>query len=221
MCYRYVFVPTPGMLVRFELEMSNRNLMDMDACYNIGPGFTVPVVVKHSPNHIEMMRWGLIPPWAKDIKIGFKMANARSETITEKPSFKGPFKRQRCVIPANGFFEWKETAQGRIPQFITIPDTPTFGMAGLYEIARDGEGKEIKSFTIITCPPNRFMASIHNRMPVILQERDYEPWLDTKRFDDLRLLAMLQPYAGEMKRVSVSSRVNNVANQGKELIYPV
>lgn len=220
MCGRYVFVPSPEMVERFELQMSNRTIMEMESCYNIGPGSNEPVVVKHSPNSIETMKWGLIPPWAKDIRIGYKMINARAEKITSKPSFKRPFRYQRCLIPASGFYEWKATSEGKKPFYITVTNAPTFGMAGLYEIAHDGEGREIKSFTIITTTPNAFMAEVHDRMPVILNERDYELWLNCREYNEQQLLSLLQPFDGEMTKVPVSTRVNSVVNQGKELIYP-
>jgi len=221
MCGRYVLNPTPEVVKIFKLENKLFNFESLKPAYNIAPGFTEPVVVKNSPNHLELMRWGLIPPWAKDIRIGYKMINARCEGINTKPSFRKPLRSQRCLIPANGFYEWKRNENSKQPYFISVTNQPVFGMAGLFEIAHDGEGREIKSFTIITCAPNSLMAEIHNRMPVILSPQDYDFWLDNSGYHEDILLKLLTPYAGQMTKIPVSPKVNKTDNQGEDLIYPL
>lgn len=223
MCGRYVWQPKDleALQERFLLQESKAKLLEIDACFNVAPGFKEPVIVKNSPNHIELMVWGLIPPWAKDIKIGYKMINARSETILEKVSFKRPFKSKRCIIPISGFYEWKATESGKIPYYIYPPDASYWGLAGLYEEHPGTEGKTIKSFTIITCAPNDFMKDIHIRMPVILHQKDYEIWLNNSEYNEQQLLDMLRPYEGEMEKRRVSDRVNSVRNQEETLADPL
>ena len=221
MCGRYVLIPNKQVAKTFEIAEPQMKLVETTPNFNIGPGFIEPVVVRHSPNSLELMKWGLIPPWAKDIKIGFKMINARAETLISKISFRKPFKSQRCLVPANGFYEWKQTNSGKIPYYISIKEQPVFGMAGLYEIAHDGDGREIKSFTIITTTPNVLMAEIHDRMPAILNPADYDYWLDNSKYEEHKLLSLLLPFAGEMEMHPVSTKVNKLENQEKELIYPI
>lgn len=218
MCGRYVFSPSKDMKDRFDLIESQQQLFDLEATFNVAPGFNEPVVVQNSPNHLELMRWGLVPPWAKDIRIGYKMINARAETLLQKSSFKKPFMNKRCIVPVSGFFEWQATSEGKEPYYIRVKNEDMFGLAGLYEIAHDAEGRELKTFTIITTSPNKFMAEIHDRMPVIIPKDKLNYWLDNSRFDQVELTALLVPYKGEMEKWRVSTRVNKVTNQDKDLI---
>jgi putative SOS response-associated peptidase YedK len=209
--------------MRFRLE---GNPEDWEACYNVGIGMRMPTVVKNSPNHIEIMKWGLIPSWAKDPKIGYSTANARGETVDTKPAFRSAFKSRRCIIPASGFYEWKHVGEGKqmekLPYYFTVAGEEMFGFAGLYETWKDTEGVELKTYTIITTEPNTLMVPVHDRMPVILKPENEEEWLDNTNFDEERLKAMLVPYPSEkMERVRVSTAVNKLQENKEELIRPL
>ncbi len=158
---------------------------------NISPGQLVPVVTDPVTKAVELYKWGLIPGWAKDPKIGYKMFNARSETLVEKPSFRGAFARRRCLIPADGFYEWRLDGNRKYPYLFTLKDNKPFTFAGLWDIWKDPEGNEIRSCTIITTEPNRLLAEYHNRMPVILTEFNRWQWLESAPSDVL--LKMLIP----------------------------
>ena len=203
---------------RYETE----NQVSWEESYNITPGMINPVITRQSPNKVVLMKWGLIPFWAKDPKIGYKMINARAEGIEAKPAFRRPIKSQRCLVPADGFYEWKrltlEKKEEKIPWFIGLKDKSTFSLAGIYDIWKDVEGKEIYSYSIITTEPNSLMAKIHYRMPVILGKIDEDVWL-TKDYDFEKILALLKPYSEkDMVSYPVSTRVNSPANDGPELV---
>ena len=181
----------------------------------------MPVVVRNSPNRLVEMQWGLIPSWSKEPRAQFSTINARAETITKSPVFRGPFKSRRCLVPASGFYEWRQTDQGKQPYCIRLKAGELFAFAGLYDVWRDGEGNELSSYTIITTTPNDLVAPIHNRMPVILQQEDEQVWLDNEA-DSARLLALLVAYpADEMEAYPVSRAVNSPANEGAELLQSV
>lgn len=191
--------------------------------YNIAPTQSVATVVRRDgKNILEAMRWGLIPVWAKDASIGAKMINARAETLAEKASFKRPLKSQRCLIVADGFFEWQKTGAQKIPMFIRLRDKKPFGFAGLYDVWKSPEGQSLTTCTIITTTPNELMATIHDRMPVILPPQAYARWLDPANQDLGELQKLLQPYpAEEMTAYPVSTAVNSPRNNSAELIRPV
>jgi len=166
------------------------------------------------------MQWGLIPSWSKEPRTKFSTINARAETITKSPAFRGPFQHRRCLVPASGFYEWRQTPKGKQPYCIQLKDGELFAFAGLYDIWCDSEGNELYSYTIITTTPNDLVAPIHNRMPAILRRADEDAWLD-KTTDRARLLSLLAPYPiEEMKAYIVSRAVNNPANEGAELMQP-
>jgi putative SOS response-associated peptidase YedK len=194
-----------------------------EASYNIAPTQDVAVVVqREGKNSLEKMRWGLIPSWAKDPKIGSRMINARSETLSEKPSFKRPFKSRRCLVIADGFFEWAETDHGKVPMFIRLKSQRLLGLAGLYDVWESPQGETINSCTIVTTRPNDFMQPIHNRMPLILPKPQETEWLDptTPRIDDW--LSALTPYPShEMEAYEVSRWVNSPQNNSVDCIRPV
>lgn len=162
------------------------------------PGMMIPAVRMQTDGTREIipMRWGLIPSWAKDPKIGYKMFNARGETIQSKPSFAGPLRRTRCLIPASGFYEWDHSGKKPVPYIFTLKDTPVFSFAGLYDEWKDSEGYTLLSCTIITTAPNSLIAPIHDRMPVILPHEHYAQWLshDTA---ETGLVSLLVPYPTE------------------------
>ncbi len=220
MCGRFVLTVDPD-----QVQLAF-NLTDMPPTwaprFNIAPSQPIALITNEQPQALTFHRWGLIPSWAKDPKIGYKMINARSETAAEKPSYRAAFKRRRCLIPADGFFEWQKRDGGKVPMFIHLTDQPVFAFAGLWEIWYSPEGDELRTATILTTEPNDFMAKIHNRMPVILERKDYEQWLapDDQRANDL--MPLMKPYDSEkMAAYRVSTFVNSPANDTPEAIEPV
>lgn len=183
--------------------------------YNGAPTQLLAVITGESPNKLSYFRWGLIPPWAKDISIGSKMINARAETLTEKPSFRAPLYSRRCLVPADGFYEWQQDA-AKQPYRIVVKSNPVFAMAGLWERWKSPEGSVTDSFTIITTEANDFMKPIHSRMPVILKPQDEKTWLSGSNPDEIRML--LKPYpSGDMDAFRVSKLVNSPRNNGPEV----
>lgn len=192
--------------------------------YNIAPSQPVAVVANDGKNTLDYFVWGLIPSWAKDPAIGSRMINARSETLIEKPSFRNAFRRRRCLILADGFYEWKasEGKKSKTPMYIQLKDGKPFALAGLWEIWNAPDASRILSCTIITTQPNSFLKDIHDRMPVILPESAYQTWLDAKELNPASLQPLLQPYPAEMMSAyEVSTLVNSPANEVKECILPV
>jgi putative SOS response-associated peptidase YedK len=220
MCGRYTIVETEQIVKRFDIATAPDAVRPN---YNASPGQMLPVVTHHSPNSLEIMKWGLVPPFAQDPSYSskYKTHNARSETVTEKVSYRKPFKSQRCLVPSNGFYEWQKTEHGKVPHYITLKKGGLFSFAGLYEVWRDAEGKELKTFTIITTTPNELMEPIHNRMPVIL-ERDVEGlWLDEDAPPE-GLLSLLTSYpAHKMTAFPVSDKVNKPIDNDESLIMPL
>ncbi len=221
MCGRYaiVLVGDGTLQRRFSLEES---LDDPTPRFNVAPTQTLPVIVRNSPNRMEMMRWGLVPSWAKDMSIGSRLINARAETVAEKPAFRRPLRSQRCLVPATGFFEWKRDGDGKTPHFIHLPDEPLFVFAGLYDLWRDPDGQVVQTYTILTTEPNTVMAPIHNRMPVILRREDEDEWLDPENTEPEQLLPLLRPYPAEgMAAYPVSRMVNSPANDAADVLVRV
>jgi putative SOS response-associated peptidase YedK len=168
------------------------------------------------------LRWGLVPHWAKDTNIGYKMINARSETLTEKPSFRKPFASRRCIIPANGFYEWRKIGDKKIPFYIRVNEQDVAGFAGLYEKWKAPDNSILPTFTIITTTANTLIEPLHERMPVILHKEDYSRWLDGENNDTEELQAMLQPYPTERMSVyRVSDAVNKSGTNDPSFIEPV
>jgi putative SOS response-associated peptidase YedK len=218
MCGRYAIPDPTDIPIRFK---ATRSGYDLKPRYNAAPSEDLPVVVNTGENHIELMRWGLVPFWAKDINIGYKMINARAETLQMKPSFRKALSLQRCIVPAGGFFEWKHIDKEKVPYYIFLKNTQVFGFAGLYDVWHDKQGKELKNYTIITTQPNSLVGAIHNRMPVILEQKDEKTWLNPDETEPDRLVTLLHPYpAGEMDAYPVSRLVNSPANDTKAVIEP-
>jgi putative SOS response-associated peptidase YedK len=189
------------------------------ARYNCAPTQKLAVITNEEPGRLSFFRWGLIPFWAKDEKIGNKMINARAESIEEKPSYKNAFRQRRCLVLADGFYEWK-TKNGKTPYRITMKDYQPFAMAGIWETWKNPEGKMIHSFSIITTSANELMKSIHERMPVILPPEFEETWL--KSDDPREIRGLLQPYESEkMQAWEVSKLVNSPRNDNPALILPI
>ena len=216
MCGRYGFVSGKNFFKRFKIDKYTGQLKPS---YNVAPGRMMPVIIKQSPNQIIEMKWGLVPHWAEDPKIGFKMINARAETLESRPAFHTLLHSKRCLVPASGFYEWKHKGNTKIPYYIRLLNEEYFAMAGLYDVWKDAEGKEIKSYTIITTDSNPLVSKIHDRMPVILNRAGEDKWLDNDEKDTAKLLALLKPYpADEMQAYQVSNLVNSPKNDSDELI---
>lgn len=221
MCGRFSLF-TPG--ERIENQFGVTIDHDLEPRYNVAPTQPVAAVRLNKAGdgrEFTYLTWGLIPSWAKDPKIGSRMINARSETAAEKPSFRAAFKRRHCLIPATGFYEWKKMPDGKQPMFIHSADGQPFGLAGLWEIWYSADGSEIQSCTILTTTPNDFMASIHNRMPVIIEPQDYSMWLDPgDNPEDVHHL--MRPYDPQkMDAYPVSTTVNNPRNDTPDIIDPI
>ncbi len=218
MCGRYTLTTPVGDLVeQFDIDEYPASLA---ASYNVAPTREVAaLLVEGDKRKLEMLRWGLVPSWAKDPSIGNKMINARAETVSEKPSFRKAFAERRCLVLADGFYEWQKTNGQKQPYYIHMKDGSPFAFAGLWEIWRDGE--ELRSCTIITTDANGLVGEIHHRMPVILLPEDYEMWLDPDFEEKEALASVLRPYPGEvMEAYPVSRRVNSPGNDEPACIQP-
>jgi putative SOS response-associated peptidase YedK len=169
------------------------------------------------------MKWGMVSQWAKDSAIGYKMINARAESVFDKPAWRGPVKYHRCLVPAHGFYEWQAMPTvGKQPYYITPADQGLFAFAGLFDIWHDNQTNELWSFSICTTAANRDMAAIHDRMPVILAGNEEAQWLDPSRQNREAIEPLLHPYPEDnLKIVAVSSQVNTVKNNSQQLIYPL
>ena len=224
MCGRFTLRSRLNLLLQqFALE-GDEDRESLDPRYNIAPTQDVFAVRSRAAGQRELasFRWGLVPSWADDLKIGVRMINARSETIASKPSFAAAFKRRRCRIPGDGFYEWKKTGQTKQPYLIELADGGLFGFAGLWESWQPERGPTIESCTIITTAANDLMHELHERMPVILSPGDYEAWLDPENSDRDGLLKLLDAFPGDQMRTTpVRPFVNNVRNQGPECAEPL
>lgn len=223
MCGRFTLTIDPAMLREAFPWLQIPKGANFSPRFNIAPSQPVAVVANDGQKQLDFFNWGLIPSWAKDSTIGSRLINARAETVAEKPSFRTAFRRRRCLILADGFYEWKPNpnGKGKTPIYIRITDTKAFSFAGLWEIwiPPGGDGSEVRSCTIITTRPNTFMAPIHNRMPVILPPEAYDAWLESGEISAKQLTPLLQPYPAEaMTAHPVSRLVNNPANDTPDCI---
>ena len=220
MCGRYTLIADLGDLAqRFEFDGSD---FSYDPGYNVAPTESVLTVKNVEGREAALMRWGLVPFWAKDTKIGARMINARAETVAEKPAFRNALKKRRCLVLADGYYEWQKTPAGKRPFRIIMHSGEPFAMAGLWETWRDPQGNVVPSCTIITTAANDFLSPIHNRMPVILPRESEEMWLDSGVEDPASLIGILAPYPEEcMDAYEVSTIVNYARNDGPEVIARV
>ena len=221
MCGRFTLTdPTQDLAVQFNLP----EIPDMQPRYNIAPTqpvAAVRVAPESAARELTLLHWGLIPFWAKDLKIGSRMINARPETVSEKPAFRAAFRQRRCLVVADGFYEWQKLERGKQPFYIRLHDGKPFAFAGLWESWNAPDGSNILSCTIITTTPNSLLAPIHNRMPVILPPDAYEHWLTPGEVDAQATQPLLKPYpADEMHAYAVSRLVNNPANDNPQCILP-
>lgn len=195
--------------------------------FNVAPSQLVAVVRVEPESeppgrHLAALRWGLVPSWARDPSIGNRLINARAETAAEKPAFRSAFQRRRCLLPADGFFEWQQRGEGRQPYYIQMADERPFAFAGLWEAWQGPDQNAFESCTILTTEANKVVKPIHDRMPVILAEESYEPWLDPSCTNRDELKRFLAPFdAQRMKAHPVSRYVNRPANEGPKCIAPL
>ena len=214
---------------RFTLTVDPADLRDMlelgeipaglQPRYNIAPTQPVAVVTSAQDRKVELFQWGLIPSWSKDPSMAGRMINARAETLPEKPAYRVPFARKRCLILADGFFEWKQLDKGKQPFFIQLQSREPFAFAGLWDQWTSPQGDERRTCSIVTCEPNELMAEIHNRMPVMLDRAAMWEWLDPEA-QPIALRALLVPYAGAMKAYPVSKLVNKPEIDSPDCLKP-
>jgi putative SOS response-associated peptidase YedK len=216
MCGRYTLtVDIKTIAEKFGVPAS----LETSPRYNVAPTQEVVTIMRNGTSHLALLRWGLIPSWAKDESIGSRMINARAESLAEKPSFKGLLRSKRCLIIADGFYEWKQENGFKTPMYITLKSGDPFAFAGLWDQWKSPDGQQVRSCTIITTEPNDVLAPIHNRMPAILLPGAYEDWLNPDVRDDQALSHWLAPYpAEEMTARAVSRLVNDPKRDSPELI---
>lgn len=224
MCGRFTLTATVEEIMRrFDIQ----SFLDEELyapSFNIAPSQSVLAVINDgSSNRMGFLKWGLVPPWANDLSIGNKMINARAETVTEKPSFRNAFKKKRCLVIADSFYEWKRHSdQSKTPMRIHLKSNELFAMAGLWEAHRGKDGKMLYSCSVITTEPNELMKNIHDRMPVILKREDEPAWLNPDMADTVELKSLLVPFDENlMESYEVSSLVNSPKNNSIELIQKI
>lgn len=219
MCGRYTIVHTHKELIaRFRVTKA---LIESRARFNIAPTQKVPVVIFESQRVLEEVSWGLIPSWSKEPDKFKPLINARAETLAEKPSFRAAFKKRRCLIPADGFYEWQTKAGRKFPVRITLEEGALFSFAGLYEDRKDPAGNNLRTCTIITVPANEKIAPIHERMPAILRPEDEDLWLTAKPEETEKAFGCLKTYPdNQIEYYEVSSLVNSARMDTEECIAP-
>ena len=222
MCGRFTLVVSPD-----ELQSAFPNFKipgDLPPSYNIAPSQPIPVIPNDGQKCLDFFRWGLVPSWAEDEKFGgYNLINARGETVAEKPSFRSPFRRRRCLVLADGFYEWKSLGQGqpKQPYYFYLKDKKPFAFAGLWDIWHSPHGDELRSAAIITTTPNQLVEPIHSRMPVILPREAYQEWLAPEEKEPQTLEKWLRSYPEErMEAHPVSTFVNSPRNNSPQCIQP-
>jgi putative SOS response-associated peptidase YedK len=222
MCGRYVVAYDPETLVS---GFSVTRVVPFPKRWNVAPQSPVPVVreTKDGERVVELLRWGLIPHWAKDPAVGHKLNNARAEGLFDKPSFRQAARRRRCLLPASGFYEWQATPGGKQPWYISASDAPFIAMAGLFEAWRPSEGAEwVLTCCVVTTAANALMAPIHDRMPVLVPPAQWSTWLSREVQDAAALAPLLAPPSAEgLQAWPVSRAVNRGSAEGQELVTPL
>ncbi|WP_163102342.1 SOS response-associated peptidase [Peribacillus alkalitolerans] len=224
MCGRFTLTaPIYDILEQFEIEQFLQEEL-FQTSYNIAPSHSVLAVINDgAKNRLGYLNWGLVPSWAKDIKIGYKMINARAETLLEKPSFKQAYLKRRCLVLADSFYEWKRNSDGtKTPMRIKLKNDEVFGMAGIWEKWQSGEGKPYYSCSVITTGSNELIKDIHDRMPVILEKEVQQQWLNPSITNISQLNSLLTSYNEDlMETYEVSNLVNSPKNNSVELIQRI
>ena len=204
---------------------SHRPIPNTAQSWNVAPTDSLPVVrndTRAGERSLDLLRWGLVPYWAKDIKVGFSNINAKAEGIETKPAFREAFQRRRCLVPVDNFYEWAKTGTGKQPYAIALADRGLMALAGLWENWKSPEGEWMRSFAIITTTPNELCARLHNRMPVVLKPEAWPVWLGEEPAEASALKALLRPISSdEMTCWPVSARVGNVKNNDANLVEPI
>lgn len=194
---------------------------DYTPSYNISPSQNSPILRETNGRSVKLMKWGLIPSWAKDPSMGMRLINARSETLLEKPSFQHLVPNQRCIVLADGYYEWKQSGKQKIPYYIRSEEKKLLPMAGLWDQWRSPKGESVFSYTVITTSSPNFVSHIHPRMPVILPYKELDTWLQDVHFSIQDAMNVLKPKENGLRIDPVSSLVNSVANNSPECIVPV
>jgi putative SOS response-associated peptidase YedK len=225
-CGRYVQASSPSLLAeRFAVD--EIRVPELEQRFNITPRSDVPIVaVSRERRVLDLVRWGLVPSWAKDLKIGDRLINARAESIATKPAYKRAFQKRRCIVPADGFYEWRKVPghTAKQPYFVYRRDREPLAFAGLWEIWHDPEhpdGERIRSCVIVTTRANHMLEPVHDRMPVVLPEEVWDAWLDPENHDTTALEALLVPAPDDVLDLyAVRPLVNRPTNDGRELLEP-
>lgn len=222
MCGRFS-LSTPAQTLAEIFEVAN--VPELQPRFNIAPSEAIAAIRvprDEQARELARLRWGLVPSWAKEPSVGNRMINARAETVGANPAFRSPFRRRRCLIPADGFFEWQRLERGKQPFHFRMRDGLPFAFAGLWDLWEGKHGSVIESCTLITTQPNDLVRPVHDRMPVIVEPKHYELWLDPRVDRPERLMEVLQPFAaGKMVTYPVSNLVNNPANDDPACIAPL
>lgn len=219
MCGRYSLVWTDDLGNRFRVPLTG---LGGRSRFNIAPSQTMPVIVNDGQVSMVMMEWGLLPHWANGLQGSHRPINARAETLAERPIFRGLLKRNRCLVPASGFYEWKKTGSRKQPYYIRLKESPLFAFAGLYDVWHDADGREYPTYTIVTTAANALVSPIHNRMPVILRPEGEGRWLAATPPAPDEMPALLGSYPSDaMEAYPVSPRVNSPAEEDERLIAPL
>jgi len=221
-CGRYnLITDTKALVDFFEIDRVLVEAKALRPRYNIAPGQGVPIIRNVGQgNELLLARWGLIPHWSREPSTKYSTINARAETVAEKPSYRDAFKRKRCLIPANGFYEWKRDGDKKTPHHIHAPDNGLLAFAGVWD-HWDKQGEGFDSCSIIVTTASTIMQPIHERMPVILNPAQYSTWLNPAHYNRAQLESMLVPYAGSLETCRISRFVNSPAHDGPECVEPV
>ena len=218
MCGRFVRYSSIHEIIK-EFGVSGPSF-DLKSNYNIAPSQEIAIVINDREKRLALCKWGFIPSWSKDPKIGYKMINARAESVAEKPSFKGAFKSKRILIPADGFYEWQKKGKTKTPVYIRLKSGKPFGFAGLFNIWTSRDGTQICTCTIITTEANNLLEPVHNRMPVIIGKGNHDQWLNPDNNSE-KLKVLLKPFKSEdMDYYGVSTLVNSPSHNSSDCIKP-
>ncbi len=219
MCGRYSLICIDDLGNRFRVH---NPMIGARSHFNVSPASEMPVIVRKEKDEVALMRWGLVPRWTRDLKAAQRPINARAETLLEKPMFSPLLKSSRCLVPASGFFEWQKEGRRKVPFYFTVRESPIFAFAGLCDTWTGPDGTMLRTYTIITCSPNELLATVHDRMPVILAQDDEGRWLSHEVLTGPDLRRILAPYPADgMEKVPVAELVNNPAIDDERVIRPL